>query len=222
MYGVRLSDKLDNGIDYSLEGAFQTGDASFTKDQEAWGTKLEAGYTFKNFSCTPRLYAHYAFLSGDEADTTGDSEQWDVFYGGWPQWGDLLAWKYLNLKVNASANANNLKNVYGSFDEFSNVIGEAVYSNFQIGTLGFSVRPTKKLSLGLSYSKLTFDETNAGVDDDFGDYYQATAKYQYNKYLSFSLYGALLDPGKAFTDHPTVPNMDDNATEVYWETQFKF
>ncbi|MFA7381823.1 MAG: alginate export family protein [Desulfurivibrionaceae bacterium] len=218
MYGVRLSDKLANGIDYSLEGAIQTGHATFTKDQDAWGTKLEGGYTFKNLGWKPRLSLGYAFLSGDEKGTTDKSEQWDVFYGGWPQWGDMLAWKYLNLNA-----ANNLSKVY-NYNAGSNVIGEAVYSNLQIITLGASAKPVDKLTVGLSYSKLNFNETfNAAgpVDDDFGDYYQATAKYQYNKYVSFSLYGALLDPGKAFTENPSGA-MNDKASELYWETQFKF
>lgn len=212
MYGLRLSDKLANGIDYSLEGAIQKGDANFVQDQDAWGTKMEAGYTFKNLGWQPRFYAQYAFMSGDESGSAGDNEQWDVFYGGWPQWGDLLAWKYLNIR-----GGNSLNTVYDSYDAQSNVIGEAVYSNLQIAGLGASIKPINAVTLGFSYSKLTFDETGAGIDDDFGDYYQATAKYQYNKYLSFSLYGALLSPGDAFNATPK-----DDATEVYWETQFKF
>jgi len=213
MYGIRLSDKLTNGIDYSLEGAIQRGDANATQKQDAWGTKMEAGYTFKSLDWKPRVYLGYAFMSGDDASSTGDSEQWDVFYGGWPQWGDLLAWKYLNLP----GTANSLKGVYGSYNNNSTLTGEAVYSNFQIATLGASVNPMDKLTLGLSYSKLTFDETAAGIDDDFGDYYQATAKYQYTKNLSFSLYGALLAPGDAFNNTPK-----NNATEAYWEAEYKF
>lgn len=211
MYGVRLSDKMANGFDYSLEGAIQTGDATKTLDQDAYGMKLDAGYTFKDAAWKPRLYANYSFLSGDSNASDTDNEQWDVFYGGWPQWGDLLAWKYLNLGT-----SNNLSNVYG-YDDYSNVTGEAVYSNIQIITFGASANLTEKLSANLSYSDLSFDETAAGVDDDFGDYYQATFKYQYNKNLSFSLYGALLDPGAAFGTTNT-----DDATEVYWEVGYKF
>ncbi len=214
MYGLRLSDTLANGIDYSLEGAIQRGDASYTQDQEAWGCKLNAGYTFKNLGWQPRPYLGYAFMSGDKSGTSR-SEQWDVFYGGWPQWGDLLAWKYLNLN-----GANNLSKVY-NYNANSRVIGEADYSNLQIATIGFGVKPLDKLSVDLSYSKLTFDQTYAGVDDDFGDYYQANLKYQYTKQMSFSLYAAQLDPGKAFTKNPSGA-MNDNATEVYWEAEYKF
>ncbi len=212
MYGARLSDKLANGFDYSLEGALQTGDATETLDQDAYGLKLDAGYTFKDLGWKPRPYVGYALMSGDGNANDGDNEQWDVFYGGWPQWGDLLAWKYLNIGA-----GNNLNTVYGQ-DDYSRVTGEAVYSNLQIATLGVGFVPFDKFTANLSYSDLQFDETTGGVDDDFGDYYQATLKYQYNKHLSFSLYAALLDPGKAFTDQ----GMDDEATEVYWETQFKF
>ncbi|MBW6520031.1 MAG: alginate export family protein [Desulfoarculaceae bacterium] len=215
MYGARLSDKMANGFDYSLEGAIQTGDATRDLDQDAYGLKLDAGYTFKDLTWTPRPYVNYSYLSGDGDAGDGDNKQWDVFYGGWPQWGDLLAWKFLNLKVNSTANVNNVKSVYDSFDDYSNVVGEAIYSNLQMITLGTSARIMPKLSANISYSLLSFNETDAGVDDDFGDYYQASLTYQYTKELSFSLYAAMIDPGKAFTDN-------DNATEVYWETKYKF
>ena len=215
MYGARLSDKMANGFDYSLEGALQTGKATSSEDQEAFGTKLDAGYTFKDVAWTPRPYVNYTYLSGDGDPNDGKNEQWDVFYGGWPQWGDLLAWKFLNLKKDATTNVNNLKSVYTSFDNYSTTVGEAIYSNLQMMTFGTSANITPKFSANLSYSLLSFNETNPGVDDDFGNYYQATLKYQYNKELSFSIYAAMIDPGNAFTTN-------DKATEVYWETQYKF
>jgi len=229
MYGLRLSNKLENGLDFSAEAAIQRGDAGFNQfnptenmGQDAWGTKLDVGYTFKDVTTTPRLYANYSFMSGDDQNSEHDSEQWDVFYGGWPQFGDLLAWKYLNLRKNNTENVNSLNKVYNSYDSYSAVAGEAIYSNLQLASFGASAKFTPQLSGNLSYTWLNFDETDPGVSDDFGDLYQATLTYQYNKQLSFSLYGALLAPGEAFTDHPTDPNMDDNATEVYWETMYKF
>ncbi len=210
MYGLRLSDKLANGIDYSLEGAIQRGDANAAQSQDAYGFKLDAGYTFKNISMAPRLYVGYDFMSGDESGSS-DHEGWDVFYGGWPQFGDLLAWQYVNIGTTSFLN-----NVY-TYNSQSSTGGEAVYSNLKIATLGASANLLKNLNANLSYSKLTFDETNAGVDDDFGDYYQAKLKYKYNKQLSFTMYGALISPGDAFNATPK-----DNATEVYWESDFRF
>ncbi|NOX25990.1 MAG: alginate export family protein [Deltaproteobacteria bacterium] len=211
MYGLRLSDKLANGIDYSAEGAIQRGDASATQGQDAYGYKLNAGYTFKNAAMTPRLYLGYAFMSGDDTSTTGDNEGWDVFYGGWPQFGDLLVWEYVNIGA-----GNALNGVY-NYNKLSSTGGEAVYSNFGIATLGASVNLLKNLNANLSYSKVTFDKVAAGMSDDFGDYYQAKLKYKYNKQLSFSLYGAIMAPGDAFNATPK-----DNATELYWESDFRF
>ena len=155
-------------------------------------------------------------MSGDDPNTTDKNEGWDVFYGGWPQFGDLLAWNFVQIGTH-----NALSNIY-DYSKLSSTTGEAVYSNFGIATLGASAKLTKQLFADLSYSKLTFDNTYAGVDDDFGDYYQAKIKYQYSKPLSFSIYAALLDPGKAFTDNPNQTGMNDNATEVFWETMVKF
>ena len=221
MYGARFSDRLAMGIDYSLEGAIQKGDAGWDKDtnrsidQDAYGLKLDAGYTLQGVAMKPRFYTNYSYLSGNKAGTD-KNEQWDVFYGGWPQWGDLLAWRYLNLKDDTSStNKNNLKDVYTSFDDYGDVVGEAIYSNLQIITLGMSANLTQKLTGNISYSDLRFNQTNPGVSKDFGDYYQATVKYQYNRNLSFSVYGALLDPGAAFAT-------SDNATELYWEAAYRF
>lgn len=215
MFGGRVANKMDNGIDYSLEAALQKGDAGNgmtgdVQDQDAWATKLEAGYTFKNVSMTPRLHAGYAFMSGDDQDTDGDYEGWDGYYGGFPQFGDLLAWTYASF-------SGSISQADPSFGAQSTVFGEDVYSNLQIMTIGASANLMQKLSGSFSYSNLTFDEAKFGLDDDLGDYYQATLKYQYNKQLSFMLYGALLAPGDAFDELH-----NDNATEVYWETDFKF
>ncbi len=220
MYGIRLSDKLANGFDYSVEAAIQRGDANKTQDQKAWGSKLDAGYTFQQLSMKPRVYLGYDYLSGDKDPgntTTGDNEGWDVFYGGWPQFGDLLAWKYVNAdNKNTGAYRNNLAHVYPYHNQ-SSTGGEAFYSNLQIMTLGSSAHLLKNLAANISYSKLKFNHTYAGVSDDFGDYYQGKLKYQYNKNLSFSMYGALIAPGDAFNGIPK-----NDATEAYWETEYKF
>jgi hypothetical protein len=208
--GGRLSNKLENGFDYSLEGAYQTGDALAGVDQEAWGTKTEAGYTFKTAAMTPRVYAGMTYLSGDDL-STGKNEGWDVMYGGWPQFGDLMAWMFVNI-----GDGSALGGVY-NYNRLSSTGGEAVFGNFRMATLGGSFAPAKDFTVSASYSSMAFNETYAGVDNDFGDYYQTTLKYQYNKQLSFSVYGALLAPGDALA----ATGMD-NASELYWETRFDF
>ncbi|PIP42388.1 MAG: hypothetical protein COX19_01220 [Desulfobacterales bacterium CG23_combo_of_CG06-09_8_20_14_all_51_8] len=93
MIGLRFSDKMKNGLDYSLEGAYQFGDFNKEADieQDAFGGKFDGGFTFKDAPMAPRLFVGYAYMQGDDPDTTDKKERWDHFYGGWPQFGDILA-----------------------------------------------------------------------------------------------------------------------------------
>jgi hypothetical protein len=221
MAGLRVSDLLDLGtekefaLNYAGEVAYQFGNfAKFSGpvqdiDQDALGYKLDAGFKFKNILLAPRLFANYTFMEGDDPNTA-DQERWDVFYGGWVPYGDMLAWKYLNVPPNTS-----MANYDAGWNEGSTVGAEAVYSNLKIATLGLGCNLTAQLSADVSYSLLTVDQPDPGKDDDFGDYYQVNMKYAYSPNLSFSIYSAMIDPGKAFT-------FDDNAYEFYWETQLKF
>lgn len=212
MLGARISDKLENGFDYTLEAAWQTGDALQDVDQGAWGTKLDAGYTFKDARMHPRIFGGFVLLGGDDPDTE-KNEGWDVFYGGWGGiYGDLLVWTYVNLP-----NEMNILNTIYDHDKLSSTSLEAPFSNFRMMSLGVQADLLKNLSGSLSWSDLSFDETYAGIDDDFGDYYQTKLKYRYNPQLSFSFYGGLIVPGEAFS-----ATGQDDARELYWETDYRF
>jgi hypothetical protein len=229
MYGLRMSDKMDCGFDYSLEGAIQTGDAGETAlgktiDQDAYGLKLGGGYTFKDVSMTPRIYLGYAFLSGDDDSTDDDSDRWDVFYGGHaPQFGDIIAFKYLNVgEYNVIARTYDL-----GYNELSSTGGEAVYSNLENITIGASANLLKNLSAKVSWSMLEADETHTTLagysfDDDIGDVYQLTLKYKYTDKLAFTLYGAMFDPGDAFDDNDPLTDYEDSASELFLEADYRF
>ncbi len=207
MYGIRLSDRFDCGLDYSGEIAYQGGDFNETTDQDALGYKLETGYTF-DLALSPRFFIGYTALSGDEQGTS-DNESWDVFYGGWPQFGDLLAWTFVNIPPNVAADPTGFKNS-------NSTTGEANYTNLNLPKIGLSCEYDKYFAQ-LSYTKMTIDEVQtAGADDDFGDYYQLKAKYQYSKYLSFAGYAAMIEPGDAFASDA------DSSYETYWETRIDF
>jgi len=152
------------------------------------------------------------YLGGDDVGTE-KNEGWDVFNGSWGGiYGDLMAWTYVNLP-----NEMNVLNTIYDHNRLSSTNLEAPFSNFQMVSVGAQANLTKKLSGKVSWGMLTFNETYVGVDHDFGDYYQTTLKYVYNKQLSFSLYGALIAPGEAFSH-----TGQDNATELYWDTDYKF
>jgi hypothetical protein len=231
MVGLRLSDKMENGLDYSLEGAYQFGDfdEEGNIDQDAFGGKFDGGFTFKDAPLAPRLFVGYAYMSGDDPETD-EQERWDHFYGGWPQFGDLLAWKFVSTGYNRSLN-----NYDSLWREQSSTVEEAVYSNLEIASAGIGFNILKNLSAKLTYSMIMFEESDIMVKgsivnkyDDFGDMYQLQLKYGYSKNLSFAFYGAMLEPGDAFevsaynADHNWQNVGDDDAYELFFETNLKF
>jgi len=208
IFGIRLSDKLGNGLDYSAEATIQNGDWTDAIDHKAWGTKLDLGYTFKGASMKPRIFARYVYLSGDDNPSDGDNENWDVVYGGWPQFGDLLAWKFLHVP-----GASNLFSPANA--PLTSTTAEAAYHNLVIGEIGVGANLFNVLNTKISYSNLKFAESGPTGDDEFGHYYQLKMKYTYNKALSYSLYAAMIDPGNGF-------DKDDAAHEIFWEADLKF
>ena len=211
MVGVRLARGAKSGLDYGLEGAVQRGDFVGGISQEAFGTKCEVGFRFGTLPWAPRVFAGLVWLSGDDPATEGTSERWDAFYGGWPQFGDLLAWKYINLGT-----ANDISRYDPGYASGSTVTAEVVYSNVRIPAIGVSVRPLEKLSVEVSAAPMSVEYTAEDLPKDFGDYYQLFSAYRYSDHLGFALYGALLEPGGAFGPAP------DLVHEVFWEFDLDF
>ncbi len=223
MLGLRVLDKLEMGLDYSAEGAFQKGKTDLwvvgdtdsptasRVDHKAFATKIDVGFTF-DVRLQPRLFTQYAYFTGDDPDTE-EYEGWDVFYGGSVQFGDLLAWQFLAVPsgnvVSESAMASTL--------------GEVTYMNFTIGTVGVNLLPADKFCCTISASMIKWNEdfmnyTGGWIeDDDFGNYYQFELKYGYSKNLNFRLYAAMIDPGDAFKD-----TAKDNASEIFYEVDLRF
>jgi hypothetical protein len=139
-----------------------------------------------------------------------ENERWDVYYGGWPQFGDLLAWKYVNIGPD-----NRIAAYDPGYADGSSTPGEVVYSNLEMLTLGLSAEPTDALSLRFSASDMSVHQSMTG-DTDFGNYYQLNATYRYTGKLSFGMYAARIDPGGAFGAGA------DAATEIYGEMKLNF
>jgi hypothetical protein len=211
MFGARLSNAYEPGVDYSAEGAWQTGKFRQGIDQAAWGLKLDLGFKFKDVAATPRLFGGFVRLTGNDYGTPAKNESWDVYYGGWPQYGDLLVWKYIN------AGPENAIVMYDpAYNAGSTVGAEAVYSNFDMFTGGVDVWPLSRLKTSASYSKIAAHRTFGGADRDIGDYYQLTVEYRYSKHLQFGMYAALIDPGAAFGGR------NDPASEAFWDVTLNF
>jgi hypothetical protein len=210
---------MENGLDYALEGGYEAGkfDDRNQIDQEAYALKADLGYTFK-VKTDPRVFGGYVYLSGDGTPGDDTNQSWDSFYGGWPVYGDLLAWKYLANIPYPPHGANVIGNPYPDYEVGSNIVGEVMYSNLTMGTLGVGFAPREDISIKLSGSMIEFIDVDRTVTDekDFGNYYQLDARYKYSDVLGFGLYAAMIDAGKAFEPYR------DNAYEVFWETSLKF
>ena len=207
LYGARLSGR-HRALDYDLEGGLQRGDLANDVAHQAWGLTAEAGVSPAGAPAGLRLFAAFLGLSGDDPDTP-EFERWDVFYGGWPRYGDLLAWTYLNL------GGGNLMSSYDpSYAALASGGGEAVYGNLLMTTAGLSCAPVADLSLRVSWS--TLRAHRAVGDDDIGDCWQLRARYRYTEGVTLGLYAARLEPGPAYGSDT------DAAHEYFWETVLSF
>jgi hypothetical protein len=211
MLGARLSRTYGIGFDYQAEGAWQLGKFKTGVDQDAYGFKLDAGFRLNRTPARPRVSGQFVRLTGDHSCTADKNEAWDVFYGGWPQYGDLMVWKYVNV-----GSDNSIAIYDPNYNAGSTVGGEAVYSNFNMFGGGIGIQPTQSLTARLTYSKILVDRYSAGSSDDFGDYYQFFGKYRYSEHISVAVYAAMIDPGAAFADR------SDPATETFWEVDLDF
>ena len=106
-------------------------------------------------------------MSGDDPATLDVRERWDVYYGGWPQFGEHLAWTYTNLGP-----GNGITRYDPTYAQGSSVPGEAVYSNLLMPSVGLEVKPHPRVTAKASWSWLHADQTAPGVDDEIGTYAQ--------------------------------------------------
>ncbi len=209
LFGGRLAGGFGDAVDYDLEGGLQRGDLAPDTAHEAWGCSAEIGFTFSDEPTGVRVFGGFVGLSGDDPATLDTGERWDVFYGGWPRYGDLLAWLYLNL------GPGNAMSAYDpAYAAASSVGGEVVYGNLLMTTAGLDIKPTPRLNARVSYSIMKTHR--AAGSNEIGDYYQLRIRYQYAEGVSLGLYAGLLDPGAAYGPDA------DAVHELFWETVLNF
>ena len=165
---------------YSVEGAYQFGrkedivsGVNAKRDIDAYGGKAKLTYDFKD-AWKNQISLGGEFLSGDDPNSGGKDEMFDILWGRWPRWSELYIYSYINETGGRVAQLNN------------------------IGRFGpsWSCSPSKKLTLSAMYNALVAPEATptrrvppaAGLfsyDGHFrGHYLQAVAKYQFSKNLN--------------------------------------
>ena len=180
---------------YSVEGAYQFGHkqdamvgADYVNSKEDWrdinayAGKVRVNYLFKD-QMKNQVSLVGEFLSGDDPNTKGTDEMFDVLWGRWPRWTELGTWCYAAETAGKYLQMNNIG---------------------RIG-LNWNVTPVKGLNFNAMYNALFAPEstpTRTMVPIRFsnngnfrGHYVQGILKYQLNKHATAQVKGELLSEG---------------------------
>jgi hypothetical protein len=182
---------------YSVEGAYQFGTkedrilGTFAeRDIRAYGGKLKASYLFKD-KLNNQVSLVGEFLSGDDPNTTGTDEMFDVLWGRWPRWSELYIYSYIMENGGKIAQLNNLGRIGPSW----------------------TLSPIKNMSLSVMYNALFAPEDPSrqrdlnpalpGVQNNLfsydgnfrGHYLQTVLKHTFNKHLNAHLWAEFVWEG---------------------------
>ncbi|MBI5616395.1 MAG: alginate export family protein [Gammaproteobacteria bacterium] len=176
---------------YSLEGAYQFGskrDAGLGRaygggtwlDISAWGLNGRAAYRFRD-RYDDQLTLVFEYLSGDDPQTTGRDEMFDILWSRWPRWSELFV-------------HDNILEVGGRPSQMANL---------ERAGLAWSVTPLPAATLTLGYNALWAPEAlptraldaaraNSPLFSREGNFrghdVQAQMLYQIDKHLSVHLW----------------------------------
>jgi hypothetical protein len=164
-FGARLKGAAA-GVDYTVEGAYQTGDldttplvaGDATTDLAAYAFAVKAGYTLP-ISMKLRVGAEYDFATGADSDA-GENETFQ----------NLFPTNHAHFGI-------------------ADVTGANQWSNISAWSVNASSDLTEKLRLFVAYWDFTQDEAAAvgsfnGTSDDLGSEIDLVATYKYNNNVS--------------------------------------
>jgi hypothetical protein len=217
-FGAKITGTPADHWSYSAEGAYQFGskqdsnvvasyyvaDRSERRDISAYGGKVRLSYLFKD-QLKNQVSLVGEFLSGDNPNTKGKDEMFDVLWGRYPRWTELGTWDFAAETAGKYLQMNNLGRV----------------------GLNWNVTPVKGVNFNVMYNALfspesipTRDTTAAAErfsrDGNFrGHYLQSILKYQFNKNVSAQLKGELLWEGNYYAQR-------DLMTFIRSELMFTF
>ena len=182
---------------YSLEGAYQFGQKNdrilgvpMNRDIDAFGGKAKLTYLLKD-KLNNQFFLGGEFLSGDDPNTTGKDEMFDVLWGRWPRWSELYIYSYTFETSGKIAQMNNL---------------------LRFGP-GWTWSPMKGMTFSAVYNALFAPEevpTRAvaprfSKNGDFrGHFLQTVLKYQISKHCQAHLWGEFVWEGDYYAQRDTM------------------
>jgi len=202
--GIPLMGQLDENWDYYVEGAYQWGtevvhyieSPTDHKRRQSYAFTSDLGYTVGTCNWKPRFHVGFEFLSGDDP-CTDDWEGWDPVMSRWPQWSELLGYRW------------------------AVETGMPFYwTNMHRYTIGVSAKPCKKMIVFLDHSLLRGDENQVGGlysnGDTRGQLTVAKLVYAFNKRTSMHLWTEWFHPQSYYV------GTADSALFIRGQFVFKF
>ncbi len=210
--GARFAGYFADRFHYSVEGAYQFGEkqdptvrtpvnvGADERDLSAFGGNAKLSYLFKD-RLNNQAHVVFEYLSGDDPDTTGDDEMFDILWGRWPRWSELYIYSYARETSGKVAQLNNL---------------------MRVGA-GWTTTPMKNMSLGAYYNALfapeevptrTVAAARFSQDGNFrGHMAQAVLGYTCNKHVKYHVWAELVNQDDYYAQR-------DLMTFFRWEVSF--
>ena len=212
-FGAKITGTPADHWSYSAEGAYQFGSkqdpmvlpaygTTTRRDISAYAGKTKLSYLFKD-QMQNQVSLVGEFLSGDDPNTKGRDEMFDVLWGRYPRWTELGTWDFAVETAGKYLQMNNLGRV----------------------GLNWNVTPVKGLNFNAMYNALfapesiptrTIAPTRFSNSGNFrGHYLQSILKYKFNKNVSAQVKGELLWEGNYYAQR-------DLMTFIRSELMFTF
>ncbi|HWQ93553.1 MAG TPA: alginate export family protein [Clostridia bacterium] len=169
-------------VQFSVEGAYQFGykedrilGVFDSRELDAFGGKGKLTYLFKD-KWNNQISLVGEYLSGDDPETRGKDEMFDILWGRWPRWSELYIYSYAPETGGRIAQMNNVAR-FGA---------------------AWSVNPVKKMTVSAMYNALYAPEDTptravapafSGDGHFRGHYLQSILKYQFSKNIAGHLWG---------------------------------
>jgi len=203
--GLRGSLVPVDGLTLGAEVAWQTGDYSITRDQDAMAATVEGSYTWNN-EYEPTIKLCYDYRSGNSVShsSTGDYEAWDPLYED--QTKGLIA-DYLFAGINGGVNSNaSIINLGGSIKPMEDLTLSLDWFNY---TLVEDFGSATTVSGGPGWSNVNSSTVLKANEDGLGDEIDLGLTYDYSEDVVIGLQAGWFLPGDLFTSAN-----DDDAMEV--------
>jgi len=220
--GIRGSLVPIDNLNLSGEIAFQSGDFTSTREQDAMAYQIAADYALADFSIpwtsieigSPILKLGYTHYDGEEVVNSGDHSAWIPLYED--QTHGIVA-NYILGGVNGGQNSNaNILNVGASIVPIEDLTVSLDYYNFSLDEkLVAGNNDLASTGSALDWGNIP-DESDYFMfaDDDLGYEIDLALNYDYSEDVKMGLCAGLFNPGDAFDGSSGDTTNSQSAMEV--------